>query len=354
MLVGAALCASIPAHAYSGTRVCRAPLYDNNPYETATRFLEEDGSFSFDSYWSRAATEYQLTFNRTQIQGATESSDILQIAVPEYKRSRLTKGSVVMLSDDAGKQLLLTRQYEENWDRNFRASPEKLFSLFGKSGTLKLSLINDRRKIKPFEGTLDLARLSFEYEKWPAALQKLEGLQADQSNACTWLIEPDPAEDPANWDCTESAKDKWGQYFADGTQRGVILSLGKAATLQWYVNNAEQAQIFWRKRKGDQVIDVVRLLSVSDGSFIAQTKSRVDPPYGLQVDWSLEAALSFDGDVMLHVRGDKGAVIDTSVLPKSVLQHAASQLALLSAKSTEKRKDYAKNCRAPQPIILVH
>ncbi len=352
--MGALLCAPEYANALSGTRVCHAPLYDNNSYEIATRFLEEDGSFSRDIYWSRAATEFQLTFYRSASKVATENTEILELSVPEHKLRRLPKGSVVMLSDDAGKQLMLTRQYEKNWDRNFRFSPEELFALFGKSGKLKLTLINERRKMKSFEGTLDLERLSLENDKWPTALHKLDALQADHSKVCTWLIEPDPAEDPANWDCTESAKDKWGEYYADGKERGMVLSLGKAATLQWYLNTADQMLIFWGKRKGNQVIDVVRLLSVTDGSFIAQTKSRVDPPYGLQVDWSLEAALSFDGDVMLHARDDKGAVIETALLPKSVLQHAASQLALLSAKSTEKRKDYVKNCRAPQPIILVH
>jgi hypothetical protein len=149
-------------------------------------------------------------------------------------------------------------------------------------------------------------------------------------------------------------KDKWGEYFADGEERGMILSLGKMATLQWFSNGNRYAQIFWRKRKGDQVIDVVRFLSAKDGTFIGQTKSQADPPFGFEVDWSLEAALASDEDVILHARDDKGVVIESVLLPKAALQNAARQLVMLAEKSAKKRIDYRKQCTAPQEIILIH
>jgi hypothetical protein len=338
--------------AMASTLTCHVPLYSDNEWSHVTRFLETDGTFSFQNYWSAAAPGFYPTFQIASPPISDTREQMLQFQILESDAKKLKKGSIIEIIDGAGNRLVARRKNEERWSRIYELPLSTLFKQFGRTGSAELKLVNGSQgKKAPFSGKLDLALLAKEATLMPEADRRLDAMQADFRNMCKPLMEPDASEDPANWSCVSTAKDKLGEYFADGDSIGSILRLGKTAEIRWY-SNMTLGSLNWFKSKASRNLATVRFKS---GSFQREPKSTLPRAYyytSFDVPFSLSEAILLKDDLLIQALDAQGNILDQATLPLATLVHVAEQLETLKAKSILDRKDYKHRCEPPQEIIV--
>jgi hypothetical protein len=340
------------ANAIASTLVCDAPLYPDKEWPQVTRFLEKDGQFSFETYWSESAPGFYPTFWMSTSHASTLSGATLKFQILDGVVKKLKKDSLIEISNGNGISLVARRRYEDSANRQFELPLDTLFKQFGNSGKLELKLVNGPKGTKPpFSGTLDLTQLAKEATLLPAAQTRLDALQSDYRTKCKPLIEPDAAEEPANWSCTNSTKDKLGEYFADGDSVGSVLRLGKTAEIRWY-GNMTTGSLNWFKSKVSRNLTTVRFKS---GSFKREPKSTLPRAHydtSFDVPFSLSEAILLKDDLLIQALDAQGNILDQATLPAATLAHVAVQLEILKAKSIQDRNDYKNRCEPPQEIVV--
>jgi hypothetical protein len=338
--------------AMASTLTCHVPLYSDNEWSHVTRFLEADGTFSFQNYWSAAAPGFYPTFHIASPPISDTREQMLQFQILEGVPKKLNKGSIIEITDGKGNRLEARRKYEERWSRNYELQLDRLFKQFGRTGSAELKLVNGPHgKKAPFSGKLDLALLAKEATLMPDAERRLDAMQADFRNQCKPLIEPDASEDSANWSCVSTAKDKLGEHFADSDSIGSFLRLGITAEIRWY-SNSTTGSLNWFKSKVARNLASIRFQS---GSFQRETKHRLphtDYDFSFDVPFSLSEAILLKDDLLIQALDFQGNILDQATLPLATLVHVAEQLETLKAKSILDRKDYKHRCEPPQEIIV--
>jgi hypothetical protein len=340
--------------AMAATTVCRASLYPDKKWSDVTRFLEADGKFSFETFYSESTPGFRPSLWLYKQSSSSDQGHALQFEIDADDVRELKAGSFVEISDEKGNRLEAKQLYEKA--RRFVVPLDVLLRTFGNSGSLAVKLVNGRSNTKePYSGKLDLALLAKEAALIPAAQKRLDAMQAEFRSKCDPLTEPDPDDDPANWSCAHRAGDEYGDYFADGDSVSLLLRLGKVATISWSNNNiAGLATLYWQSGKVSRSLAVIRF---QNGKEVFETvaplpRSRYDTSFN--PEWSLVKAMQLQNDMLIQALDEKGNVLEQVTLPKATMEHAARQIKLLQAKSIEDRNDYKNRCEMPidEPIIV--
>jgi hypothetical protein len=342
------------APAMAATTVCRSSLYPDRKLHDVTRFLDGAGKFSFETYRSASAPEFDSTLWLLSSPTTSTNDHALRFEIDDDAVRKLKKDSFVEISNGAGKRLEMFRQ--SPGARSFALPLSTLFKTYGESGSLTLKLMNGRAvKKESFAGKLDLGLLAKEAALIPAAQKRLDAMQADFRSKCEPLTEPDPDDDPANWSCAHRATDEYGDYFADGDSVSLLLRLSKVATISWSNNNiAGLATLYWQSGKVSRSLAVIRF---QNGKEVFETvaplpRSRYDTSFN--PEWSLVKAMQLQNDMLIQALDEKGNVLEQVTLPKATMEHAAKQIRLMQANSIEDRNDYKNRCEMPidEPIIV--
>jgi hypothetical protein len=168
---------------------CEVKIQIAGEAKTLSRYLDNDGAFSFEIYTSEAAENITASFYWRHAPGSgRQVVPTLDISFQNEGFKKLRSGSYFTIDGDGSPQMVLQRLYNESWNNDFKLQNADLFTAFpnAKKVTVRLMLPSKKGPAKiQAEGTLDMVKLKQEIESFGPADILLDQKHKNFAEECT-------------------------------------------------------------------------------------------------------------------------------------------------------------------------
>jgi hypothetical protein len=168
---------------------CEVKIQIADEAKTLSRYLDNDGAFSFEIYTSEAAEDITASFYWRHAPGSgRQVVPTLDISFQNEGFKKLRSGSYFTIDGDGSPQMVLQRLYNESWNNDFKLQNADLFTAFpnAKKVTVRLMLPSKKGSAKiQAEGTLDMIKLRQEIDAFGPADILLDQKHKNFEEACT-------------------------------------------------------------------------------------------------------------------------------------------------------------------------